>query len=72
MNVWPSWSTKKVVDTLSNIELQKTLYLVIQQKLFFKIFKNFSSWFEGLMSIVCFGIESKSEWIYDWAGWRQK
>ena len=34
---------KKVVDTLSNFELQKTLYLVIQQKLFFKLFKNFSN-----------------------------
>ena len=24
------------------------------------------------MSIVCFEIESKSEWIFDWAGRRQK
>ena len=41
MNIWASWSTKRVVDTLSNFDLQKILYLVIQQKLFFKIFKNF-------------------------------
>ena len=70
-NFWPSWHTKKVLDTLSNFAL-KTRYLIFQHKSLFKIVKDLFKWIEGLGRSVNVRIQSEGKRIFDLGGIRKK
>ena len=70
-NFWPSWHTKKVLDTLSNFAL-KTRYLIFQHKSLFKLVKDLFKWIEGLGRSVNVRIQSEGERIFDLGGIRKK
>ena len=70
-NFWPSWYTKKVIDTLSNFAL-KTRYLMFQHKSLFNIVKDLFKWIECLERSVTVRVHSEGERIFDLGGIRKE
>ena len=71
-NFWPRWYTKRVLDTLSNFALKKTLYIVFQHKSLFNLVKHLFKWLDGLVRSVTVRVQSERERIFDLGGIRKK
>ena len=71
-NFWPRWYTKRVLDTLSNFALKKTLYIVFQHKSLFNLVKDLFKWLEGLVRSVTVRVQSERERIFDLGGIRKE
>ena len=71
-NFWPRWYTKRVLDTLSNFALKKTLYIVFQHKSLFNLVKDLFKWIEGLARSVTVRVQSEGEKFFDLGGIRKE
>ena len=71
-NFWPRWYTKRVLDTLSNFALKKTLYIVFQHKSLFNLVKDLFKWIDGLARSVTVRVQSEGEKFFDLGGIRKE
>ena len=65
------WSTKNVLNTLSNFELKK-YSCAVSWKAFFILVKDFVNWIKGLRRTVIILVGSETEIIFHLGGLRKK